>query len=309
MKLIFVDEHHGQTKTIVLRGWLKGVLSVCLIIAPASFGYLGYQLSSSDEEIVFSEKSAQNWERELKSQTEQLKDIKKDSEQQIEALTLRLAVLQARLMRLDAMGSRITEVSGLVDGEFDFTSNVGVGGPAITLEESNEKHSFIQILDQFERQLTDRQNQLEILEGLMSDRKTRSDIFIAGRPVDDGWIASGYGKRPDPFTGQMSFHSGIDFTTGKSGADINTIGAGVVTWSGPKSRYGLMVEVNHGNGFATRYAHAQELFVNVGDVVEKGQRLALVGSTGRSTGPHVHFEVYKNGRVVDPAAYIQRTDR
>ncbi|MDG2141346.1 MAG: peptidoglycan DD-metalloendopeptidase family protein [Gammaproteobacteria bacterium] len=309
MKLIFVDEHHGQTKTIVLRGWLKGVLSVCLIIAPASFGYLGYQLSSSDEEIVFSEKSARNWERELKSQTEQLKEIKKDSEQQIEALTLRLAVLQARLTRLDAMGSRITEVSGLGGGEFDFTSNVGVGGPAITLEESIEKHSFIQILDQFERQLTDRQNQLEILEGLMSDRKTRSDVFIAGRPVDDGWIASGYGKRPDPFTGQMSFHSGIDFTTGKSGTDINTIGAGVVTWSGPKSRYGLMVEVNHGNGFATRYAHAQELFVNVGDVVEKGQRLALVGSTGRSTGPHVHFEVYKNGRVVDPAAYIQRTDR
>ncbi|MDB3992360.1 M23 family metallopeptidase [Gammaproteobacteria bacterium] len=309
MKLIFVDQHHGQSKTIVLRGWLKGVLSVCLIIAPASLVYLGYQLSSSDEESVFSEKSAQNWERELKNQTNQLEEIKKESERQIEALTIRLAMLQARLTRLDAMGSRITEVSGLDRGEFNFTSNVGVGGPGVPLGEAIEKHNFIQILDQFERQLTDRQNQLEILEGLMSDRKSRSDIFIAGRPVDDGWVASGYGQRPDPFTGQLSFHSGIDFTTGKSGADINTIGAGVVTWSGPKSRYGLMVEVNHGNGFATRYAHAEKLFVNVGDLVEKGQRLALVGSTGRSTGPHVHFEVYKNGRIVDPAAYIQRTDR
>jgi len=309
MKLIFVDQHHGQTKTIVLRGWLKGVLSVCLIVAPASLVYLGYQLSSSDEESVFSEKSAQNWERELKNQTNQLEEIKKESERQIEALTIRLAMLQARLTRLDAMGSRITEVSGLDRGEFNFTSNVGVGGPGVPLGEAIEKHNFIQILDQFERQLTDRQNQLEILEGLMSDRKSRSDIFIAGRPVDDGWVASGYGQRPDPFTGQLSFHSGIDFTTGKSGADINTIGAGVVTWSGPKSRYGLMVEVNHGNGFATRYAHAEKLFVNVGDLVEKGQRLALVGSTGRSTGPHVHFEVYKNGRIVDPAAYIQRTDR
>ena len=309
MKLIFVDQHHGQTKTIVLKGWLKGVLSVCLIVAPASLIYLGYQVSSSDEESVFSEKSAQNWERELKNQTNQLEEIKKESERQIEALTIRLAMLQARLTRLDAMGSRITEVSGLDRGEFNFTSNVGVGGPGVPLGEAIEKHNFIQILDQFERQLTDRQNQLEILEGLISDRKTRSDIFIAGRPVDDGWIASGYGQRPDPFTGQLSFHSGIDFTTGKSGADINTIGAGVVTWSGPKSRYGLMVEVNHGNGFATRYAHAEKLFVNVGDLVEKGQRLALVGSTGRSTGPHVHFEVYKNGRIVDPAAYIQRTDR
>ena len=309
MKLIFVDQHHGQTKTIVLKGWLKGVLSVCLIVAPASLIYLGYQVSSSDEESVFSEKSAQNWERELKNQTNQLEEIKKESERQIEALTIRLALLQARLTRLDAMGSRITEVSGLDRGEFNFTSNVGVGGPGVPLGEAIEKHNFIQILDQFERQLTDRQNQLEILEGLISVRKTRSDIFIAGRPVDDGWIASGYGQRPDPFTGQLSFHSGIDFTTGKSGADINTIGAGVVTWSGPKSRYGLMVEVNHGNGFATRYAHAEKLFVNVGDLVEKGQRLALVGSTGRSTGPHVHFEVYKNGRIVDPAAYIQRTDR
>ena len=309
MKLIFVDQHHGQTKTIVLRGWLKGVLSVCLIVAPASLVYLGYQLSSSDEESVFSEKSAQNWGRELKNQTNQLEEIKKESERQIEALTIRLAMLQARLTRLDAMGSRITEVSGLDRGEFNFTSNVGVGGPGVPLGEAIEKHNFIQILDQFERQLTDRQNQLEILEGLMSDRKSRSDIFIAGRPIDDGWVASGYGQRPDPFTGQLSFHSGIDFTTGKSGADINTIGAGVVTWSGPKSRYGLMVEVNHGNGFATRYAHAEKLFVNVGDLVEKGQRLALVGSTGRSTGPHVHFEVYKNGRIVDPAAYIQRTDR
>ncbi len=285
------------------------MLSVCLILAPAFFSYLGYQFSSSDEERVFSEKSAQNWERELKNQTNQLEEIKKESERQVEALTLRLAMLQARLTRLDAMGSRVTEVSGLDGGEFDFTSNVGVGGPGVPLGESIEKHSFIQILDQFERQLTDRQNQLEILEGLMSDRKTRSDTFIAGRPVDDGWIASGYGQRPDPFTGQLSFHSGIDFTTGKSGADIKTIGAGVVTWSGPKSRYGLMVEVSHGSGFATRYAHAEKLFVNVGDVVEKGQRLALVGSTGRSTGPHVHFEVYKNGRIVDPAAYIQRTDR
>ena len=133
--------------------------------------------------------------------------------------------------------------------------------------------------------------------------------MLAGRPVDQGWIASGFGKRPDPFTGKMTFHSGVDFSTGRAGAEIKTVASGVVTWSGPRSRYGLMVEVNHGNGFATRYAHAEKLFVNVGDIVEKGESVALVGSTGRSTGPHVHFEIYKNGRVVDPAAYIHRTAR
>ncbi|MEQ9209075.1 MAG: M23 family metallopeptidase, partial [Pseudomonadales bacterium] len=160
-----------------------------------------------------------------------------------------------------------------------------------------------------EEQLEDRQQQLEILEGLMSDRKIQSDVFIAGRPVERGWIASRFGRRPDPFTGRLTFHAGVDFTTGKAGSDINTVAAGVVTWSGPRSGYGLMVEVNHGNGFTTRYAHAEKLLVDVGDVVKKNQNIALVGSTGRSTGPHVHFEVYKNGRVVDPAAYIHRTAR
>nr|MCH9795556.1 M23 family metallopeptidase [Gammaproteobacteria bacterium] len=106
-----------------------------------------------------------------------------------------------------------------------------------------------------------------------------------------------------------SFHSGIDLTTGKAGAQISSVAGGVVTWAGPRSGYGLMVEVNHGNGFTTRYAHSQELFVEVGDVVSRDDKLALVGSTGRSTGPHVHFEVYKNGRVVDPASYIRRTIR
>ena len=136
-----------------------------------------------------------------------------------------------------------------------------------------------------------------------------SDSFIGGKPLDSGWIASGFGQRPDPFTGKLSFHSGIDFTSGKPGAEINTVAAGVVTWSGPKSRYGLTVEGNHGNGFVTRYSHAEELFVGVGDLVRKGQNIALVGSTGRSTGPHVHFEIYKNGRVVDPTVYINRTLR
>ena len=309
MKLILVDQRHGRTKTIVLKGWLKGVLSICLIFAPAALGYFGYQLSVSHNESIFTQESAQNWNRELKIQAGQLAEIKEESEQQLEALTLRLAMLQARLARLDALGERITDIAGLGDGEFNFTEPVGVGGPGMGESEGFKKVSFIEVVDQFEQQLSDRQNQLEILESLMSDRKIQSDVFVAGRPVERGWIASRFGQRPDPFTGQLSFHTGIDFTAGKSGTEINTVASGVVTWSGPRSRYGLMVEVNHGNGFTTRYAHAEKLFVDIGDIVEKGQSIALVGSTGRSTGPHVHFEVYKNGRVVDPAAYIHRTAR
>lgn len=309
MKLILVDQHHGHSKTIVLKGWLKGLLSLCLLGTPVALGYFGYQLAVSQESRVFTEETAGNWEQQLKLQSEQLADIKQNAEEQLEALTLRLAMMQARLVRLDAVGERITEIADLDEGEFDFSQPLTIGGPEIGMAESYSTASFMNAVDLLEDQLDDRQQQLEILEGMMSDRKIQSDVFIAGRPLENGWIASRFGKRPDPFTGRLTFHGGIDFTTGKAGADINTVAAGVVTWSGPRSGYGLMVEVNHGNGFTTRYAHAEKLFVEVGDVVNKGENIALVGSTGRSTGPHVHFEVYKNGRVVDPAAYIHRTAR
>lgn len=309
MKVILVDQRHGHTKTIVLKGWLKGLLSVCLLGAPVALGYFGYQLAVSQDAQVFTEETAQNWERQIKLQAEQLELVKQDSEQQLEALTLRLAMLQARLVRLDAVGERITSIANLDNGEFDFSQPVAIGGPDLGDSQPYTSSGFTSALEQLEQQLEDRQQQLEILEGLMVDRKIQSDVFIAGRPLERGWIASRFGQRPDPFTGRLTFHAGLDFTTGKSGAEINTVAAGVVTWSGPRSGYGLMVEVNHGNGFTTRYAHAEKLFVEVGDVVSKGQNIALVGSTGRSTGPHVHFEVYKNGRVVDPAAYIHRTAR
>jgi murein DD-endopeptidase MepM/ murein hydrolase activator NlpD len=309
MKVILVDQRHGHTKTIVLKGWLKGLLSLCLLGAPVALGYFGYGLAVSQSTGVFSEESAQNWERQIRIQTEQISEIKEESEQQIEALTMRLAMLQARLVRLDALGERITTIANLDTGEFDFSDPIAIGGPAVGVSESYSAAGFMDAVYQLERQLNDRQQQLEILEGLMTDRKIQSDGFIAGRPVEDAWIASRFGQRPDPITGRIVFHGGIDFTTGKSGAEINTVAAGVITWSGPRSGYGLMVEVNHGNGFTTRYAHSEKLFVDVGDIVMKGQNIALVGSTGRSTGPHVHFEVYKNGRVVDPAAYIHRTAR
>jgi len=309
MKLILVDQHHGHSKTIVLKGWLKGLLSLCVLGAPVALGYFGYQLAVSQESRVFSEETAGNWERQLKLQSEQLADIKQGAQEQLEALTMRLALMQARLVRLDAVGERVTEIADLDEGEFDFSQPLAIGGPSIGASESYSTAGFMNAVDLLEDQLDDRQQQLEILEGMMADRKIQSDVFIAGRPLEKGWIASRFGKRLDPFTGRLTFHGGIDFTTGKAGADINTVAAGVVTWAGPRSGYGLMVEVNHGNGYTTRYAHSEKLFVEVGDVVNKGQSIALVGSTGRSTGPHVHFEVYKNGRVVDPAAYIHRTAR
>ena len=309
MKVILIDQHHGRTKTVIFLGWLKAVLSLCFLGAPFALGYFGFQLSISHNGDFVSSESAQKWDRQLKNQELSLKRIKEESQQHIDALTIRLASLQARLSRLDAMGVRVTRTAGLDEGEFDFENPVGVGGFGGGEQASFSLFELGIEIERLERTLQDRESQLEVLGDIVLDREMESDLFVAGKPLEDGWIVSNFGQRPDPFTGKLAFHSGIDFTNGRPGSEIDTVAAGVVVWSGPKSRYGLTVEVDHGQGFTTRYSHAEKLLVSVGDVVKKGQRIALVGSTGRSTGPHVHFEIYKNGRVVDPASYINRTDR
>ena len=115
-------------------------------------------------------------------------------------------------------------------------------------------------------------------------------------------------SRIDPISGERAWHDGADFA-GREGSDILAVASGVVSWSGYRSGYGTMVEVSHGDGLSTRYAHNQQNLVDVGDLVRRGDVIALMGSSGRSTGPHVHFEVFKNGRAVDPASYVRRTHR
>ena len=166
----------------------------------------------------------------------------------------------------------------------------------------------METLDQLNEQIIDRQQQLETLEALLANKKLENDVFLAGRPIKKGWMSSRFGRRTDPFTGGADWHPGVDFAA-KENSEIVAVASGVVTWADKRFQYGTMVEVNHGNGFKTRYAHCKSSLVKVGDIVKKGQVIALVGSTGRSTGPHVHFEVHKNGRVVDPATYIHRASR
>ncbi len=309
MKVILVNERYGHTKTIVLKGWLKGLLSVCLLGAPVALGYLGYQFALSSNDQSYSHETAQTWNQQLREQAESLELVKRNAEQQLEALTIRLALLQARLLRLDALGERVTSIAQLDTGEFNFSHEPALGGPILGDSVAFEQPDFIRAIADLEAEVANRAQQLEILEELMTERQFESDSFIAGRPLNKGWISSPFGRRVDPFTGRLALHTGVDFSAGRAGDDIISVASGVVVASGDRPGYGLTVDINHGNGYTTRYAHADKLMVDVGEIVRKGQAIALVGSTGRSTGPHVHFEVYKNGRVVDPATYIHRTAR
>jgi murein DD-endopeptidase MepM/ murein hydrolase activator NlpD len=161
------------------------------------------------------------------------------------------------------------------------------------------------MLDDLANQIKDRERQLSVLESLISTRNLSRQIVPGGRPVMQGWISSYFGHRADPFTGRSAFHRGLDFA-GPAGAEVVAVASGVVTYSKERFGYGKCVEINHGNGYVTRYAHNQRVLVQAGDTVQKGQPIALIGSTGRSTGPHLHFEVLKQGRAVDPMSFVKR---
>jgi murein DD-endopeptidase MepM/ murein hydrolase activator NlpD len=159
-------------------------------------------------------------------------------------------------------------------------------------------------LDELTSQLDDRQQQLSVLESVLINQNLHDEVIPTGRPILKGWVSSRYGKRADPFTGKQEFHKGIDLA-GKKGSAVIAVASGVVMWSGDRYGYGNMVEINHGNGYVTRYGHNEETLVKIGDTVRKGQQIATMGSSGRSTGPHVHFEVWNNGRTEDPIRFIQ----
>jgi len=139
----------------------------------------------------------------------------------------------------------------------------------------------------------------------MLNSKMDSELRISGRPIKKGWVSSRYGYRKDPFTGKKTFHRGVDLA-GKVNSPVIAVAAGVVTVAKKKSSYGYLVEVRHSNGYATRYGHNSKLLVQVGDMVSKRQTIALMGSSGRSTGPHVHFEIARNGKTINPRNYLRK---
>jgi murein DD-endopeptidase MepM/ murein hydrolase activator NlpD len=246
------------------------------------------------------------WSKELEAQRAEVLDSRKDLQQRLDALARRVGQMSAEVIRLEALGRRLTEMAGLDKGEFDFDTLPAQGGPETVIEGAfAASPDLTATLDDLSRQIQDRERQLNVLESLMSTRNLTEQIVPGGRPVNAGWISSYFGNRADPFSGRTAFHRGIDFA-GQKGAEVVAVAAGVVTWSRERYGFGRMVEINHGNGYVTRYAHNQENLVEVGTTVQKGQAIARMGTSGRSTGPHLHFEVLKDGRPVNPLTFVKR---
>jgi murein DD-endopeptidase MepM/ murein hydrolase activator NlpD len=309
MKVILINRKHGGSRSIELGRWSRALLSLCCLGLPLGMVAVGYLAGQDSDARSMRGAALDRLQEELEQQSEDLQVLQGQAERKLLALTLNLAELQARMTRLDALGEHLTAMADLEEGEFDFSQTPPLGGPlAGEFDVDFTTMDLASDLGLFEARLTDRERQLEILESLLSNRKLEEQSWLSGHPVEKGWVSSHYGKRTDPFSGKLAMHAGIDFA-GKEGSNVVAVAAGVVTWTGSKSGYGEMVEVSHGDGFVTRYAHNKQNLVEPGEVVRKGQPIALMGSSGRSTGAHVHYEVFKHGRSVDPSSYLRRTRR
>jgi len=216
----------------------------------------------------------------------------------------RLGQLQAQAIRLNALTEELATMSGLDVSQFLLTENIAQGG----IEKQGDDLSnqeFNDELQQLSLGFKAQHQQLLSLQDFLITNDSIESAIPQGRPIKGGWISSYYGNRIDPFTGKKAFHRGMDLA-GKSGSGVYSVADGIVTWIGERSGYGGLVEVDHGNGYVTRYAHNKTINVIVGDKVNKGQVLALMGSTGRSTGPHVHFEVLRDGKNINPYSFVKR---
>jgi murein DD-endopeptidase MepM/ murein hydrolase activator NlpD len=251
-----------------------------------------------------SEFTLARWNEDLAVQSEQLARIEQDADDQVATLATRVGRMQAQLIRLDALGKQLTEVAQLKRGEFDFEQPPAVGGPEIA-GEGPVVPALDTMLDTMDAQIDDRRRQLMALQSLSMTRELARQIVPGGRPVESGYISSLYGQRTDPFDGNQASHHGIDFA-GAAGTRVLAVADGIVSQTGIDGGYGRLVEITHGNGYVTRYAHNAKLLVKPGQTVKRGDAIALMGSTGRSTGTHVHFEVLRNGRAMNPLSFVKR---
>ena len=234
-------------------------------------------------------------------------EVMRDATQRdLNAMAVKLAELQAQSTRINALGERLTQLAGLADGEFDFSAEPAVGGPVEGGTAVAPTGADLGIsIDTLTGQLSIQTEQLALLESLLSNQELDASLLPTGSPVRSGYASSSFGARSDPFSGYNSFHTGVDFA-GPRGSDILAVADGVVQFSGTRSGYGKTIEIDHGNGYMTRYAHNSSNVVAEGERVKAGQVIGKIGSTGRSTGSHVHFEVWLNGKVVNPRQYLSR---
>lgn len=304
MNVILLSRRDGRARQFNLaRPRTLGGLLGLTVLGVAGVFTLGWQLGKGvHREIALAETT--RFAAVLAQQKQEIAGLKQQLQLRIDAMAMRIGEVNAHIIRLNALGKRLTEMAEIDSREFDFDRSPPSGGPEGE-GVSAQIPDLSAMLARLEQRADLRESQLAALENVILTRELKEEIHPEGRPVATGYISSYFGERADPFDGRETFHKGVDFA-GSIGSDVVAVAAGVVTWAGERSGYGKLIEINHGDGYATRYAHNSRTLVSIGQTVKRGEAVALMGSTGHSTGPHVHFEVLHNGRQVDPLSFIGR---
>lgn len=292
MNIIFVSNNMAKARTLPF--WQVALLLSSLVLATALLTALILPQGGS---------AHQGYKTSLSLQL--INAARSDSQSHLNALALQLGEVQARMLRLDALSERLAELAGVKGKELQSDQVPGRGGPLVQAYDMNEQQ-LGQQLEQLLRDLDARSERLEVLEALLLQQNFKKNTLPSGSPVDAAYNSSSFGWRVDPFTGKAAMHEGLDFMA-ETGTPIYAAAGGIVAQAERTPDYGNIVKLDHGSGLETRYAHASRLLVKAGERVERGQVIAEVGNTGRSTGAHLHFEVRLNGVPLDPRKYLQQS--
>jgi murein DD-endopeptidase MepM/ murein hydrolase activator NlpD len=300
LNIILVSENLAKAKTITLGApqmALLGMGALTVVVMLAALLHYAILRLAPDLKLSYLASLATISHEQREPPPFDLRD-------NVNAMAIRLGQIQAQLLRLDTLGDRLARLAGFKPQELMFGEVPGQGGAMPALSAPGlSLGDMTQQLELLARQLDDRGDKLGILESLFRLDRAKQQFVPTMVPVEGGWHSSNYGWRIDPFTGQRAFHEGIDFMA-EQGTAIRAAASGVVTYSGFHPQYGNMIEIDHGNGLVTRYAHASKREVKVGDVVLRGASIAEVGKTGRATGTHLHFEVRRRGAPQDPTRFL-----
>ena len=299
MQLVIIGKRGDFRSVTIPRFWgyFVGILSASIVV-----GFVAMGVSVSNHDVIDGQ-IIDSWHSEINTQRADLNDLQQQAIDKNGALAQQLSKMQGRLWRVEALAAHMRDASGLQADEFDFEQPIAQGGP---LAEEAQEFAWVDLqtqLNQLALQLGRREKELTILDEVMVERQRIQDAKLSGRPIVKGWLSSAYGKRIDPITGQPAWHAGIDFA-GRQGSDVIAVASGVVVFADRRDGYGNMVEIHHGNGISSRYGHHDKLLVKAGQIDKKGDVIGLKGNSVRSTGPHVHFEVLRNGKNIDPTRFV-----
>ena len=303
MNIILVSGKLSKARTLTLSAphLMFGAAGMLVLVLAAAFGlqYFMLRYASSINSPLLNNLI-------VSAQQEQNEKMQSYLRENLNAMATKLGQMQAQLLRLDTLGERLVKVAGFKPQDFMFDQLPGRGGAVSTTLPSYDLSlgEVSRQVDQLTRQMDDRTEKLGILDSVMIVDSAKKKLTPSVLPVEGGWYSSNFGWRIDPFTGMRAFHEGMDFMA-EVGTPAYAAAGGMVVYSDFHPQYGNMIEIDHGNGLITRYAHLSRRMVKVGDVVLSGGRIGSVGSTGRATGPHLHFEVRQNGSPLNPMRFLR----